>query len=214
MADKLDSTKWVGKRVATFEKDSFSPLLAALLHIYSSSLTLKDIAEKAGITLETLQGLRKNPRFLRLVDTFKKELSQEIIEDLLVNTYQLEEYDILASDFSLFDEVFQMQIRVPLFSHLKKISDSVKSRTTHGLKIDTSEFMLFQRLFSFFILIEKYTPTLVSKSLQEMKQTAEDVVWSALGLDKGEIDRILSKPILMKDERLKELKTRLDNIIP
>lgn len=108
--------------------------------------------------METLQELRKNPRFMRFVDTFKKELSREIREDLLVNSYQLEEYDSLAIDFSLFDEVLQMPIRVPLFSHLKKISQSIKSRTTYGLKIDAFEFMLFRRLFSFFILIEKYTP--------------------------------------------------------
>jgi hypothetical protein len=103
-----------------------------------------------------------------------------------------------------------MQIRVPLFSHLRKISDFIKSKTTYGLKIDTSEFMLFRRLFSFFILMEKYTPTLVSKSLLEMKQIAGEVVWSALGLDKTEIDRILSKPVIPKDERIKELKARLE----
>jgi hypothetical protein len=212
MSGKLDSTKWVRKKTAAFKQDSYSPLLAALLHIYFGNLTVEDIAEKASMTSETLQGLRKNPRFFRYVDTFKKELSQEIIEDLLVNTYRLEDYDALASDFSLFDEVFQMQIRVPLFTHLRKISDFIKSRTTYGLKIDTSEFMLFRRLFSFFILMEKYTPTLVSKSLREMKQTAEDVVWPALGLDKTEIDEILNAPVLTKDERVQELKMRLDAI--
>ena len=184
MSHKLDSTKWLCKK----------------------------IAEKAGISMETLQELRKNPRFMRFVDTFKKELSREIREDLLVNSYQLEEYDSLAIDFSLFDEVLQMPIRVPLFSHLKKISQSIKSRTTHGLKIDTSEFMLFRRLFSFFILIEKYSPTLVSKSLQEMKQIAEDIVWPALDMDKKEIDNILSKPISTKEERLKELKAKIYDI--
>lgn len=86
------------------------------------------------MTPETLKGLRKNPQFFRCVDAFKKELAQEIIEHLLVNTYRLEDYDALASDFSLFDEVFQMQIRVPLFTHLRKISDFIKSKTTYGLK--------------------------------------------------------------------------------
>lgn len=209
MPSKLDSIKWVRKKAATFKEESYPPLLAALLHIYFGSLTLDEIAERAGMTRENLHGLRKNPRFFRFVDAFKKELSQEIVEDLLVNTYQLEDYDALASDFSLLDEVFQMQIRVPLISHLRKISDFIKSKTTHGLKIDTSEFMLFKRLFSFFILMEKYTPTLVSKPLQEMKQTAEDVVWPALGLDKTELDSILSKPVLPEDDRARELKTRL-----
>jgi hypothetical protein len=209
MPGNLDSIKWLRKKTAIFEKDSFSPLLAALLHVYSGNLTFEDIAERAGMTLQALQELRKNPRFFRHVDTFKKEISQEIVEDLLVNTYQLEDYDALASDFSLFDEVFQMQIRVPLFSHLRKISDFINSKSTYGLKIDMSEFMLFRRLFSFFILMEKYTPTLVSKSLREMKQTAENVVWPALGLNKAEIDGILSKSILPKEARVTELKTRL-----
>jgi hypothetical protein len=209
MPKKLDSVKWVRKKATTFESQSYPPLLAALLHIYFGSLTLDDIAGRTGITRLTLQDLRKNPRFFRYVDTFKKELAHEIIEDLLVNTYQLEEYDDLASDFSLFDEVFQMQIRVPLFSHLRKISDFIKSKTTHGLNIDTSEFMLFRRLFSFFILMEKYTPTLVSKSLKDMKQMAKDIVWPILALDKSEIERILSKPLLAKDERVRDLKMRL-----
>lgn len=212
MSGKLDSMKWVRKKTATFKRDSFSSLLAALLHIYIGGLTLEDIAQKAGITIETLKELRMNPRFFLYVDTFKKELSQEIIEDLLVNTYRLEEYDSLAMDFSLFDEVFQMQIRVPLFSHLRKISDFIKSKTTYGLRIDASEFMLFRRLFSFFILVEKYVPTLVSKSLRDMKTTAEDVVWPALSLDKKEIDQILTKPISSRDERVRELKMRLKSL--
>ncbi len=210
MSSKLDSTRWVRKKTAAFKQDSYAPLLAALLHIYFGSLSIEDIAEKAHMPLDTLRALRKNPRFFRHVDTFKKELSQEIVEDLLVNTYRLEDYDALAVDFSLFDEVFQMQIRIPLYTHLRKISDFVQSRTTYGLKIDTSEFMLFRRLFSFFILMEKYTPTLVSKSLRDMKRTAEDVVWPTLGLDKKEIDAMLSAPILSKEERLVELKRRLD----
>jgi hypothetical protein len=70
----------------------------------------------------------------------------------------------------------------------------------------------YLRLFSFFILMEKHTPTLVSKSLQEMKQIAKDVVWPALGLDKTEIDEILNAPVLSKDERLQERKMRFDAI--
>lgn len=125
MSNKFDSTKWLRKKIATFEKSSFSYLLAALLHVYFGNLTLKKIAEKAGISMETLQELRKNPRFMRFVDTFKKELSQEIRENLLVNSYRFKEYNSLSMDFSLFDELLQMQIRVPLFSHLKKISQSI-----------------------------------------------------------------------------------------
>lgn len=208
MAKKLDSIKWLRKKAAAFERDSSPPLLAALLHVYFGSLTLNDIAEKAGIAQDALEGLRRNPRFFRYVDTFKKELAHEIIEDLLVNTYEFEDYDDLASDFSLFDEVFQMQIRVPLFSHLRRISDFIKSKTTHGLKIDTSDFMLFRRLFSFFILMEKYTPTLVSKPLHDMKQIAEDIVWPKLGLDKTEIDRVLNRQMPPRDEMIRELKAR------
>jgi hypothetical protein len=210
MPKPLHSTNWVRKKIDELKDDRYTVHVAALLHIYFGALTLEEIAEKAGITLQTLQGLRMNAPFMRLVDTYKKEFSGEIRENLLINTYDLEGYDFIASDFAMFDEILQTQIKVPLFTKLKKLSQSIKSRTTYNIKIEKSEFMLFRRLFSFFILIEKYSPTLTSKALVEMKEIAQEIVWPALDMDSGEIERILNKPTLTRDERVRELKSKLN----
>jgi len=206
---KLDSINWLREKISEFKNDSYTIHFAALLHIYFGVLTLGEIAENASINLQTLYGLRRNAPFMRLVDTYKKEFSGEIRENLLINTYELEEYDIFASDFAMFDEILQMQIKVPLFTQLKKLSQSIKSRATYNIKIEKAEFMLFRRLFSFFILIEKYVPTLTSKALVEMKEIAQEIVWPALNMDSGEIDKILSQPTLTKEERLRELRVKL-----
>ena len=213
MPKRLEGTVWVGKKVAELKKDRYPVHLAALLHIYFGCLTLEEIAEMAGITPHTLHGLRSNAPFMRLVDAYKKEFSGEIREDILVNTYDLEGYELFASEFAMFDEILQTQIKVPLFTQFRKLSQSVKGRVTYHIKVEKAEFLLFMRLFSFFILIEKYTPTLTSHAVMEMKEIAQEVVWPALDLDSGEIDRILSKPLMTRDERLRELKTRLNAVI-
>ena len=212
MAQKLDSIKWLRKKAALFEEKSYPALFAALLHIYLGSLTFKDIAEHSGMTRDALAKLRKNPRFMRFVDTFKKDISGAIREDLIVNNYALEDYDSLAADFSLCDEIFQMQIRVPLFSRLKSVSEKIDSRHTHGLKLDQYELRLFRKLFCFFVFAEKYTPTLVSRSLQDMKRIAEDIVWPALELDEKEIDHLLRRPSPDKNGRLNALRQALKSL--
>lgn len=213
MPKLLDST-WVRKKIAELKDEPYTVHVAALLHIYFGALTLEEMAEKAGMPLQTLHGLRMNAPFMCLVDTYKKEFSGEIRENLLINTYDLEGYSFIASDFTMFDEILQTQIKVPLFTKLKKLSQSIKSRTTYNIKIEKSEFMLFRRLFSFFILIEKYSPTLTSKALVEMKEIAQEIVWPALDMDSGDIDRILRKPTLTRDERLRELKIKLNAVTP
>jgi len=214
MQKRLDSTNWVRKKLAELKDDRYAVHLAALLHIYFGCLTLEEIAEKAGMTLQTLLNLRSNAPFMRMVDTYKKDFSGEIREDILINTYDLEGYDLFASEFTMFDEILQIQIKVPLITQFRKLSQSVKSRTTYNIKIEKAELMLFRRLFSFFILIERYAPTLTSKALVEMKELAQETVWPALDLDGGEIDRILSKPPLTRYERLRDLRERLNAVTP
>lgn len=206
----LDSTNWVKKKIAELKDDSFEVHSAALLHIYFGTLTLEEIAERACMTPQTLHGLRSNASFMRVVDTYKKEFSDEIRENILVNTYDFEGYEPFASEFTMFDEILQTQIKVPLFTKLKKLSQSVKSRAMYNVKIEKAEFMLFRRLFCFFILIEKYAPTLTSRALVDTKDIAQEIVWPALDMDSGEIDRILSKPLLKRDERVKAIRTKLN----
>jgi hypothetical protein len=212
LSQRLDSTKWMRKRTAENKNDSPHYQRAALLHIYLGALTFHEIAVYADLTVETLKGLSMNARFMKMVDTFKKEYSSEMREDILVNNYQLEDYESLASDVALFDEILQMQIKVPLFTQLRNLSQSIKSRTIHNLKVEPSELMLFRRLFIFLILIEKYATTLTAQSLPEMKVIAQEIVWPGLHLDKNEIDQILNRPMSTIEERLKEIRARIERV--
>lgn len=204
--------KWLRKKILELGKDSATDR-AALLHIFHGTLNLKEISERAGLSQETLSSLRTQAPFMRLVDTFKKECSREFREDLMINEYSTEEYDSMASDFTMLDEILQMQIKVPLFTHLKDLSQYIKSKKTHGLKIDMSNLKLFRRLFTLFIFIEKYAPTLTSKALSEIKQIAEEIVWPALDMDIKELDQRLSEPVATWEKRLEELRGRLDNLL-
>ncbi|MEW6418641.1 MAG: hypothetical protein AB1480_11035 [Nitrospirota bacterium] len=107
----------------------------------------------------------------------------------------------------MLDEIIQIQIKVPLFTQLRELSQSLESKKAYGLKIETSDLRLFKRLFTFFMFVERYSQTLTTRGLSDIKQVAEKVL-SAFNIDK-EIDRILSDPISMRGRRLKELKDRL-----
>jgi len=197
--------------MAESEKYSSPHSIAALLHIYLSTLTLQEISDRSGLSLDTLHNLRTKAPFMRLVDTLKKECSREFREDLLINDHHPEEYNSIAADFTMLDEMVQMQIKVPLFTQLRDLSQRLKSRKTFGLKLETHELMLFKRLFTFFIFVERYVQTLTSKALSEMKQIAEEIVLPALHIDINEIEQILRKSTLTLDSRVKELRLRLDN---
>jgi hypothetical protein len=214
MSQRLDSIKWLYKKIAGIEDCSLHARRAALLHIYLGALTLGEIPRYAGMTSETLEGLRVDARFMKMVDTFKKEYSGDLREDILVNTYDLEEYDNLASDVGLFDEMLQMQIKIPLFTQLRNLAQRIESKSRHDLKIDSYDLMLFRRLFSFLLVVEKYATTLTAQSLLEMKRIAEDVVWPGLHLDRNEIDEILNRPMATIDERVGDLRARLGRLLP
>jgi len=207
------SAKWLRRKVADLGKEKSSYHIAIFMHLYLGAVTLEEMAKMAGITLESLRSLRTEPRFVKMVDTLKKEFSRDFRENLLINTYNPGEYESLAEDFTLLDEIVQTQIKVPLFTQLGELSQRLKSKKTHGLRIDTSELMLFMRLFSFFIFVEKYAPTLTSKALTDMKQFAEEVVWPGLNRNMKETDRLLGEPVLSRNERVKVLKQRLEDIL-
>jgi hypothetical protein len=210
---RIDSTKWLRKKIAEIKVESLTVRRSTLLHIYVGTLTLAEIAGYAGLTLETLQGLRMNARFMKMVDTVKKEYASDLREDIVVNTYGMDDYDTLASDVALFDEILRMQIKLPLFSQLRNLVEKIESKYRHNLKIDSYDLMLFRRLFSFLILVEKYATTLTAQSLLEMKKTAEQIVWPALHLDKDEIDLMLERPMATIDERVAGLKARLARLL-
>lgn len=213
MKKGIDSTKWLIKRLAKTTGESLPVWRGALLHIYVGALTLGEIAGYAGLTAESLRGLRMNARFMKMVDTVKKENAGDLREDIIVNTYGMDEYDTLASDVALFDEILRMQIKLPLFTQLRNLAEKIQSKHRHSLKIDSYDLMVFRRLFSFLILVEKYGTTLTARSLLEMKKTAEKIVWPALHLEKDEIDLILERPMATIDERVAGLKARIGRFL-
>ncbi len=213
MKQIIDSTKWLQKRISGVKDESLSVYRSALLHIYFGALTLGEIATYSGLSEETLSRLRMNARFMKLVDTLKKEYANDLREDVIVNTYGMDDYDKLASDVALLEEMVRMQIKLPLFSQLIKLSKKIESKHRHNLNIDTYDLMLFRRLFSFLILVEKYGTTLSIQSLLEMKKTAEQIVWPRLNLDKNEIDLILQRTMKTIDERIAGLKARLEKLL-
>ena len=213
MKQRIDSTKWLQKRIAEVKDESLAVRRSALLHIYVGALTLGEIATYAGLTEGALRGLRMNARFMKMVDTVKKEYANDLREDVIVNTYGMDDYDTLASDVALLEEMVRMQIKLPLFSQLRKLAEKIESKYRHNLNIDTYDLMLFRRLFSFLILVEKYGTTLTVQSLLEMKKTAEQIVWPRLNLDKDEIDLMLQRPMATVDERVAGLKARLARLL-
>ena len=56
------SEKWFRKKEAESGNAQSSYQIAALLHIYFGTLTLNDISEKAGMSLDELYSLRREPR--------------------------------------------------------------------------------------------------------------------------------------------------------
>jgi hypothetical protein len=202
--------KWLRKKTAEFGNALSSYQIAAFMHIYLGTLTLNDIAEKAGLSLDELYSLRREPHFMYLADTFKKEFSREFREDLLINDYPTEEYDSLSSDFTMLDEMVQMQIKAPLFAQLRELSLGIKSRKASGLEIETHERMLFKRLFTFFIFVEKYAQSLTSKSLPDIRQIAEEILPKTY---MNEIGRKLSETILFPQRRLKDLITKVELLL-
>jgi hypothetical protein len=74
------------KRIAEIKGESLPIQRGALLHIYIGTLTLGDIAGYSGLTVKALQELRMNARFMKMVDTVKKEYASDLREDIIVNT--------------------------------------------------------------------------------------------------------------------------------
>lgn len=206
------SENWIQNKIAESREARSPHQIAALMHIYFGTLSLKDISKISGLSLDTLKDLRTKGSFTRLVDNFKKEYSREFREALLINDYSVEEYETLAADFTILDEMLQIQIKVPLFTQLRKLSQNLKSKKTFGLKIENYDLKLFKRLLTFFMFVERYNQTLTTRELSEIEQVAKNVLSTFNNIDK-EIDRILNDPISKRDRRLKELMSRLDNLI-
>jgi hypothetical protein len=203
--------RWLRKRIEELGEGRAPYQLAALLHIYFGTLSLEEIAALSCIETESILFLRSNGAFMKLVDTFKQECAAWSKEDLILNERTIEEYDSIGADYSILEEVLRMQIKIPLFTELREVAQSIKSKSSYGLPTDPYNLRLFKKLYLFFLFTEKYIPTLTSRSLPDLKQIAEETVWPAVAFDKEELERVLrdSAPL---SERVGAFKKELQGL--
>ncbi len=141
--------------------------LAALLHIYTGTFNLPQIAELANLPLEELKFHRAQLDFMTLVDYLKTKFSEWFRETLLMRDFCLEEYADIAWEYTKLDEMVQSQIKIPLLERLKHLTYACKDCLAAGKTLDTYDLNVFRRLMSFFLLAESIRPTLSSRLVRE-----------------------------------------------
>ncbi len=141
--------------------------LAALLHIYTGTFNLAQIAELAGLPLEELKFHRAQLDFMTLVDYLKTKFSEWFRETLIMRDFALEEYADIAWEYTKLDEMVQSQIKIPLLERLKHLTYAGKDCLAAGKTLDTYDLNVFRRLMSFFLLAEAIRPTLSSRLVRE-----------------------------------------------
>ncbi len=141
--------------------------LAALLHIYTGTFSLAQIAELAGLPLEELKFHRAQLDFMTLVDYLKTKFSEWFRETLLMRDFIIEEYADIAWEYTKLDEMVQSQIKIPLLERLKHLTYAGRDCLAAGKTLDTYDLNIFRRLMSFFLLAETIRPTLSSRLVKE-----------------------------------------------
>ncbi|NPA49992.1 MAG: hypothetical protein GXO20_08430 [Thermodesulfobacteria bacterium] len=141
--------------------------LAALLHIYTGTFNLSQIAELANLPLEELKFHRDQLDFMTLVDYLKTRFSEWFRETVLMRDFSLEEYADIAWEYTKLDEMVQSQIKIPLLERLKHLTYACKDCLAAGKTLDTYDLNVFRRLMSFFLLAETIRPTLSSRLVKE-----------------------------------------------
>ncbi len=141
--------------------------LAALLHIYTGTFKLTEIAELAGLPLEELKFHRAQLDFMTLVDYLKTKFSEWFRETILMRDFALEEYADIAWEYTKLDEMVQSQIKIPLLERIKHLTYACRDCQAAGKNLDTYDLNIFRRLMSFFILAETIRPTLSSRLVRE-----------------------------------------------
>ncbi len=202
--------KKVGKRQIIFPKKLYS---AALFHVYSGTLSIKEIADRTGVSPEILHHWRTDLGFLLLIDSLKKECSGFLREKLVINDFTLYEYDAIGAEYSLLDEMVQNQIKVPLFNKMRELAHQIHTRKKVGLPLDTYNLTFFCRLFTFFLFVEKHTRHESDVFSQSIKPVAQNIVWPELGRDWGQVLLVLEDDHLLGDMKVKELEARMKQCI-
>ena len=137
--------------------------LAALLHIYTGTFNLQQIADLSSLPLEELKFHRQQLDFMTLVDYLKTRFSEWFREVLIMQDFELPEYAEIAWEYTKLDEMVQSQIKIPLLERLKHLMYAYQDCLSAGKDLDTYDRNVFRRLMSFFLLVETLRPTLSSR---------------------------------------------------
>lgn len=141
----------------------FTPklFLATLLQIYIIPLW-----EKVALNFfpefseEEEELMEKSFSYLLAQDLLSIEFSQWYRENLLGREYSFYGYLELALEFLKIKEQIKQQIQIPLLDELKKLCMDVEENLEGGNKISERQKKRLQRLYTFFKIIEKFSPSL------------------------------------------------------
>jgi hypothetical protein len=219
--------EWIQKSVAAYDQTKGMSIkgkkmiftkqqyLAALLQGYLGTLSLQEIADKIGMDIVSIRWLRTEADFMMLVDWGKRKFAEFFREHILINDFTPTQYDSMAAEFSMLEELLQMQIRVPLYSVLREVARRIESAKEAQLRIRDDHLRFFAKLYKFFVFIEKYKPSVTSKVLQgNYKPLADNVVWPDLEEDPDGLYQTLASRHFEKDSwEIDELRRRLDDLV-
>jgi hypothetical protein len=219
--------EWIQKSIAAYDETKGMSIrgrkmiftkqqyLAALLQGYFGNLSLQEIADKIGMDINSIRWLRTEADFMLLVDWGKRKFAEFFREHILINDFTPSQYDSMAAEFSMLEELLQMQIRVPLYSRLREVARRIESAKEHKLRIRDDHLRFFAKLYKFFLFIEKYKPGVTSKVLQEnYKPLADSVVWPDLEEDpEGLYQTLASRDFQKGGRKIDELRRRVDDLV-
>ncbi|MBX6422874.1 hypothetical protein [Thermosulfurimonas sp. F29] len=159
----------MGKPVAFSDRH----YLAALLHIYTGTLSLERIAAVAGISPEDLRLQRSQVDFMSLVDYLRTRFSEWFREHLLMRDFALAEYGRLALEYIHLEEQVQSQIKIPLLNQLKNLCYELEDKLAGGKVLAPYDEALFRRLLLFFLSSEALRPTLSARLINRAREAGE-----------------------------------------
>ena len=174
--------------------------LAALLHIYTGTLSLAEIAKSAAVPLKEFQFWRTQIDFMILVDAAKVDFTSYFRENLLINEYEPDQYRSITAEYSLFDEQVRTQIRAPLFHQMKHLANSISNYHKVKLKIDRSDLRAFKKLYSFFMFEKSFLPITYAEPMNNhLDLVAKEIVWSKLGETYSDTQQLLGDDTFKKN---------------
>lgn len=206
--------KWLQKRIAEYSKEHktlaalqdrkivFPEELyhAALMHIYTGTFSLAEIAGAAGVPLKEFQFWRTQIDFMVLVDAAKIDFSSYFRNNLLINEYEPDQYRSIVAEYSLFDEQVRTQIRAPLFQKMKHLANSISNYHKVKLKIDRSDLRAFKKLYSFFVFEKSFLPITYPEPMNKhLDLVAKEIVWSKLGVTYLDAEQLLGNDTLKEN---------------